>query len=403
MNAKVGRYADGGGLYLQVVQLAGGDLGRSWFFRYAAPTGTMTKVSAAGREYRFERQMGLGPVHTISLAKAREAARACRELLLQGVDPLAAKGAQRAALRLESAKDIKFSECAAKFIASRDSTWRNAEHRRQWQNTLLTYANPAIGTLPVAAVDTTLVMRILEPLWYRAPETASRLRGRIEMILDWATVAGFRTGDNPARWRGHLEHLLPSRRKLQKVEHHTAIPYREMPDLMAKLRAEVGGVARALEFIILTATRVGEVTGACWDEINLGERVWTIPGNRMKAGVEHRVPLSPRAIEILNTMHTSGPVFPALRGGVMSSNRPRALLQRLSSAGATVHGLRSSFRDWAGEQTSFPREVCEQALAHMVGNAVENAYRRGDLLEKRRQLMDAWAEFCSGGLCHDSR
>jgi hypothetical protein len=268
MNAKVGRYADGGGLYLQVVPLAGGGYGRSWFFRYAAPSGA-TRISKAGLEHRAERQMGLGPTHTTSLAEAREAAREARKLLLQGIDPLDAKTAQRASQRVAKARGVTFNECALAFVASRESTWKNEVHRRQWTTTLSTYAGPVIGTLPVEAVDTALVMKVLGPLWQRAPETGSRLRGRIESVLNWATVAGHRSGDNPARWRGHLEHLLPARRKVAKVEHHAAMPYRDMPAFMAALRQQEGVCARALEFLVLTAARTGEVRGAEWSEVDL--------------------------------------------------------------------------------------------------------------------------------------
>jgi integrase len=390
MNAKVGRYADGGGLYLQVVPLAGGGLGRSWFFRYAAPSGA-TRISKAGLEHRAERQMGLGPTHTISLAEAREAAREARKLLLQGVDPLDAKTTQRASQRVARARGATFNECATAFVASRESTWRNEVHRRQWTTTLSTYAGPIIGALPVEAVDTALVMKVLGPLWQRAPETGSRLRGRIELVLNWATVAGHRSGENPARWRGHLEHLLPARRKLVKVKHLAAMPYRDVPAFMAALREEEGEIARALEIVTLTACRLNEALGAQWSEVDLREKHWIVPAERTKTHVEHRIPLSSRVAEILAVLpRTSEYVFP-----FSAPHRLRSLLAQLAPDGATVHGFRSSFRDWCGEQTNFPRELCEQALAHRVGNAVENAYRRGDLLEKRRQLMDAWADYCA--------
>jgi integrase len=395
MNSKTGRYADGGGLYLQVVPLSGGGYGRSWFFRYAAPGGA-TRISRTGLEHRTERQMGLGPTHTISLAEAREAAREARKLLFQGVDPLDARDARRASQRVAKARSITFDECAAAFVASRESSWRNEVHRRQWTTTLSTYASPVFGKLPVEAVDTALVMKVLSPLWQRAPETGSRLRGRIESILDWATVASHRTGENPARWRGHIEHLLPKRSKVAKVEHHAAMPYRDVPAFMTLLRGQEGIAATALQFLLLTAARSGEVLGAEWGEVDLDQRMWIIPADRMKAGRAHRVPLSDPAVALLERMPRRGRlIFP----GQQSERRLRAnsmtdLMRRMGHAALTAHGFRSTFRDWAAEQTAFPNELLEVALAHVVSDRTEAAYRRGDMIEKRRQLMDAWATFC---------
>jgi integrase len=293
---------------------------------------------------------------------------------------------------------MTFDACAAAYIDAHKSSWRNAKHRDQWPNTLNTYASPVFGSLPVQAVDVGLVMKALEPIWKIKSETASRLRGRIEAVLDWATVRGYRKGDNPARWRGHLDKLLPARSKVQKVEHHSALPYGGLADFVAVLRGQDGIAARALEFLILTATRTGEVIGARWDEVDLGEKIWVVPAARMKAGREHRVPLSAVAAAILEEMKKIREgefVFPGGKKGRPLSNMAMlAVLKRIGRSDLTAHGFRSSFRDWAAERTNFPREVAEMALAHTVGDKVEAAYRRGDLFQKRRQMMDGWARFC---------
>jgi integrase len=290
---------------------------------------------------------------------------------------------------------MTFDECAAAYVKAHAAGWRSKTHAAQWANTLRAIASPVFGNLPVAAVDTGLVMQALEPAWSEKTETASRTRGRIESVLDWAKVRGYRTGDNPARWRGHLDHLLPARSKMRKVKHHAALPHAELPAFMAELRGREGMCARAIELIILTALRRGEALNAQWDEIDLPAKVWTIPAGRTKAGREHRVPLSGRAVEILQALpreHGNPFVFIGARSGRPLSGRavindvPRAL---------TVHGFRSTFRDWCAERTNFPREVAEAALAHVVGDKVEAAYRRADLLEKRRQLMDAWSRYCT--------
>ncbi|HMF06257.1 MAG TPA: site-specific integrase [Methylocella sp.] len=312
--------------------------------------------------------------------------------------------------RLEAAKAITFKQCAESYIKTHRVSWRNAKHAAQWEATLATYAEPIIGALPVQVVDTALVMKVLEqevcdapdkptaPLWTVRPETASRLRGRMESILDWAKVRGHREGENPARWRGHLDKLLPARAKVRKVEHHAALPYTELPDFMTALRTHGGIAARALEFAILTAARTGETIAATWDEINIGKKVWMPPG-RMKAGREHRVPLAARALAILQEMKPAPGaetkfIFAGGRAGKPLSNMALLmLLRRMGRGDLTAHGFRSSFRDWAAERTSFPSEVVEMALAHAVGSKVEAAYRRGDLFDKRRRLMDAWAEF----------
>jgi integrase len=374
-----GLHADGGGLYLRVTD--GGT--KSWMFRY----GENGKL----------RDMGLGPVHTIGLPRARELARECRELRLQGIDPIAHRKAALAARKAFDAKAMTFKQCADAYIASHDAGWRNASHRQQWLNTLAQHVHPTLGALPVAAIDTGLVLKAIEPIWKTIPETAARVRGRIEGILDFAKARGYRSGENPARWRGHLDDLLPARRKLAKVKHHAALPYTEIASFVAALRHDSSIGARALEFTILTAARTGEVLGATWGEIDMAAKVWVISAARTKADREHRVPLSPAAMALLRQMEeirTSDFVFPGRRGR-LTPKTMQLILRRMGRNDLTVHGFRPTFRDWAAERTSFPREMAEMALAHSVGSAVEQAYRRGDMFEKRRNLMDAWAEFCS--------
>jgi integrase len=314
------------------------------------------------------------------------------------IDPIEVRREQRDQKRLEAAKSMTFDGCAAAYIDAHKPGWRNAKHVDQWCNTLATYVGPVFGSLPVQAVDVGLVMKVLEPIWTTKPETASRLRGRIEAVLDWATVRGYRKGENPARWRGHLDKLLPARSRVRKVEHHPALGYDELSDFIAVLRDQEGIAARALEFLILTATRTGEVIGTRWDEIDLEEKVWVVPAARMKANREHRVPLSMPAMVILGEMREireSDFVFPGGKKDKPLSNMAMlAVLKRIDRSDLTAHGFRSSFRDWAAERTNFPREVAEMALAHAIGDKVEAAYRRGDLFQKRHQLMDSWARFC---------
>ena len=400
-----GMYADGYGLYLQVtVNNRNREPAKSWIYRYMM----------GGRA----REMGLGPFHTVSLSLARDLALKQRQLRLQGVDPIEARRAERARSAVDAAKAITFNQCAEKYMAAHRAAWRNAKHAGQWEATIGTYAEPIIGGLSVQVVDTALVMKVLEqeivgaegkslPLWTARPETASRLRGRIEAILDWAKVRGYREGENPARWRGHLEKLLPARAKVRKVEHHAAIPYARLPELMSVIRAQQGTPARALEFAILTAARTGEVIGARWGEMNLAEKLWTVPAGRMKGGREHRVPLSPRAMEIIWDMKsqrsalkaqesTDALVFSGRKIDQPLSNMAfLMLLRRIGRSDLTAHGFRSTFRDWAAERTNFPREVAEMALAHAVGDRVEAAYRRGDLFERRRRIMAEWAKYSS--------
>jgi integrase len=376
-----GYYADGGGLYLQVSANAA----KSWVFRY----------KEAGKLH----EMGLGPVHALGLAEAREKARDCRRLRLDGLDPIEARKVARMQARLDAAKAMTFEACAERYIASHKAGWRNPKHAAQWPATLATYVYPVFGSLPVQAVDVRLVMNAIEPIWTTKPETASRVRGRIESVLDWATARGFRQGENPARWRGHLENLLPKKSKVRRVEHHAALPHAEIAAFMTELRQQEGVAASALEFAILTAARTGEVIGATWNEIDFAEQLWTVPAERMKAGKEHRVPLSDAALAILEDLREvqqDNFVFPGGKAGRPISNMAMLmLLRRMGRGDLTAHGFRSSFRDWAAERTGFPAEVAEMALAHTVSDKVEAAYRRGDLFQKRRHLMEAWAKFCA--------
>lgn len=372
-------YADGGGLYLQISRSGT----KSWIFRYALD----------GRS----REMGLGPLHSVTLAEARDFALEARKLKHRGVDPIDARLQERRAKRLDDARAITFNQAAAVFLKANRVGWKNAKHAAQWETTLSTYAGPVFGEFSVAGVDTAMVLKAVEPIWTTKPETASRLRGRIEAVLDWATARGFRQGENPARWRGHLDKLLPAKAKVRKVTHHAALPYPELPVFMAALARQPGVGAYALTFAILTAARTGEVIGARWAEIDLAAGVWTVPDERMKAGREHRIPLSEGAMAILNSMaevRTSEFVFPGGKADRPLSNMALlATLKRMNRPDLTAHGFRSTFRDWAAEITDYPGEVVEMALAHTVANKVEAAYRRGDLFEKRKGLMSDWWRF----------
>jgi integrase len=372
---KLGRHADGGNLYLTISRTGAG-VSKRWTFMF----------SFAGKQ----REAGFGPAAVVTLAEAREKAAGYRSMLAKGIDPLAAK---KAASEAAAARKT-FGECADALIKSKSSEWRSEVHAAQWRTTIDDYCGPILDK-PVDAIDTQAVLGVLQPVWGRIPETASRLRGRIEAVLDFAKAHKLRSGENPAAWRGNLALILPKRQKLSRG-HHKAMPYAEVPAFIGKLREVESIHALALEFLILTAGRAGEVLGATWNEIDFGAQVWTIPASRMKAGLLHRAPLSARAMEIVERMaeiRTGDLVFAGQRRRRPLSGTTLAALV----PGATVHGFRSAFRDWAGEETSFPREIAEQALAHATGDAVEQAYRRGDALEKRRALMQAWSAFCEPG------
>jgi integrase len=378
-----GMYADGGGLYLRVTP----EGTKNWVLRYMLD--------------RKPHWMGLGPLALYGLAEAREKALDARRKRHEGIDPIAARRAERAGKRLEAAKAITFKQCAETYIAAHCAGWRNKKHAAQWSATLKTHAEK-ISSLPVQDIDTDLVLKVLEPIWSAKPETASRLRGRIESVLDFAKVCGYRDGENPARWRGHLDKLLPPRSRVRKVEHHAAIPYSELPTFLAALRERDAVAARTLEFLILTAARTGEIIGARWSEIDLTNKVWAIPAARMKAHREHRVPLSTRAFAILDELQLDRPgaaddpfVFSGPKRGQPLSNMAfLMLLRRMGRGDLTAHGFRATFKTWASERTSFQNEIVEAALAHVIGGKVEQAYRRGDLFEKRCRLMQQWATFC---------
>jgi integrase len=379
---------DGGGLYFRVSATGA----KSWVFRF----------QIGGKR----RDMGLGPFPDVPLAEARAKAAAYRNLCREGTDPIEAKTAERRAQRLAEAKGRAFKDVAEEYLARNEAGWRNGKHRQQWRNTLIAYVYPLLGDLPVSAIDAELLVQVLDPIWHTKPETANRVRGRIEAVLDAATVRGFRSGPNPAQWKGNLAHILPARSKVRAIEHHAALPSTDLPAFMVALRARPGVAARALEFAILTAARTSEVLGGIWHEIDLTAKIWTVPASRMKAGKEHRVPLSGAALAVLEQVRplavltnggsdSAAPLFPSARRALpMSSMVMLMLLRRMKRTDLTVHGFRSTFSDWAAERTAFPREVVEMALSHTIGNKVEAAYRRGDLFDKRRQLMQAWASFC---------
>lgn len=366
------------GLALQVLPTGG----RTWILR----------ATVGGRR----RDMGLGGYPDVTLAGAREAARKARELIREGTDPIDRAKAAKKALLAASAKGVTFREAAEAFIASREVVWRNAKHKAQWTSTLTTYAYPVLGSLCVADIDEPHISKVLDPIWSTKNETARRLRGRMEKVLDWATTRKYRQGPNPARWKGHLETLLPAPSEVSKPVHHPAMAIQEMAAFMADLRAAEGMGARALTFAILTAARSGEARGATWSEVDQERGMWTIPASRMKAGREHRVPLSRAALALLEALPRvagSELVFPAPRGGQLSDMTLSGVMRRMKLQ-AVPHGFRSTFRDWAAEYTSHPRELVEVALAHSRGK-VEGAYWRSDVMERRRKLMEHWAVFCA--------
>lgn len=379
--ATPGLWAVGGvrGLYLRVKPSGA----RTWILR--AVVGDL------------RRDIGLGGFPAVTLETARDAAREAREQIRQGVDPVAARRAMRAALKLSQAKALTFDQAAKLCHATKVDEFRNAKHKDDWISSLDRYASPVIGSLPIAAIELPHIVNVLQPIWSSKTETATRVRQRIESVLAWATVSGYRTGDNPARWKGNLEHALAKPSKVRKVEHHAAVPWAAVPAFMVKLRKREGMGARALEFAILTAARSGEVRLATWDEIDVAAKLWTIPGERMKAGRAHKVPLSDRAVEILEELprfEGSPYVFPAVRGGALSDMTLSAVTRRMS-VDAVPHGFRSSFKDWARSSTAYPDEVSELALAHVASDATRAAYARDELLPKRVRLMRDWAKFCA--------
>jgi integrase len=413
-----GRYLDGGrsgcGLYLQVTEG-----GASWLLRFELPAapGAVNKKGLPYKDGRRERWLGLGSLRTFTLKQARARAKAKRELLEDGIDPLEQKKADKAAKALRDAKAITFAEAAQSFFNQHEKKWNNPKHRAQFMTTLKDYAFPKIGPLLVSDIDIGQVLRVIEPMWLTKTTTANRVRSRIEQVLDWATTRNARTGDNPARWQGHLSNVLPEPGKVQKIEHHPALPFKDNPEkglvgivgFMAALRKRSGTVARALEFTILTAARTGAVIGATKDEVDFQEKVWTVPpqraGSKIGGDKPRRIPLSDRAIEILKAL-------PAVDGNpyLFVGDKPgrglpdaamAALMVEMAFASttpdrlATVHGFRSTFKDWISEETNYPNFVSEAALWHAVADKVEAAYRRGDLFVKRRKMMAEWARYCS--------
>jgi len=386
-----GLYGDGGGLYLQVSPRGDQrEVTKAWVFRFMIQ----------GRA----RKMGLGEVGRIRLADARKKAYAAYLRVKDGIDPIEERNARKAALATEKAKAMTFSDCAKGYIDAHQSGWKSRKHAKQWERTLETYAYPLIGSLPVTTVDEAHIIKILQPIWTSKTETASRVRGRIEKVLDRAKVLKLRTGENPARWTGHLDQLLPKRAQVAPVEHHAALPYADLPSFMAKLRERDSISARALEFTILTGARTGDTIGAQWVEIDSREMLWTVPAARLKGKKggrkrDHFVPLSDRALAILADLPREGAyVFPG--GKVDKGLSNMAMAESLKEMGysaevATVHGFRSTFKDWCSEQTGYPNEMSEMALSHTVSDKVEAAYRRGDMREKRRRLMQDWADYCA--------
>lgn len=375
-----GMHNDGDGLYLAVRDSGS----RAWVFRYRdRVTGKL-------------RDKGLGPFPSVSLSEARKAVDGLRADLRAGTDPIQAKREAVQAAKLERAKEKTFRDCRDAFIKAHKAGWRNAKHGQQWTNTLDAHAADLLP-LPVQAIDTALVLDALGPIWTKKTETATRVRQRIEAVLDWATARGYRSGENPARWRGHLENLLPKPSKVRKVKHHKALPYEEMGAFWKELAAVDTLASRALRLIILANVRAGEATGARWEEIDLKGKVWTIPADRMKAGKDHRVPLSSELVTMLEAMpHRNGWLFPGesrRNPGPMTIAATSKLVKELRP-GLTQHGFRSTFRDWAGDQTAYPREIVETAMAHTIKDKAEAAYRRSDALERRARLMQDWATYC---------
>ncbi|MDB4431212.1 integrase arm-type DNA-binding domain-containing protein [Pseudomonadales bacterium] len=377
-----GMYCDGDGLYLQVS--SGGT--KSWVYRYSLS--------------KRRRDMGLGSLDVLSLAEARLARNDQKKLLNQGVDPIEHRNADRAArladlIRSEH-ESITFKKCAEEFIAAKQAEWKSAKHKQQWNNTLRDYAYPIIGQLSIAKIDQAAVLKCLKPIWTIKTETATRVRQRIEAILDYAKACRYREGDNPAVWKGGLEPILPNPTKLKNIKHHDSLHYDKLPNFMSELRSEVGIGARALRLAILTATRTSEVINARWNEVDLDKKVWTVPKERMKAGKVHRVALSSAAVRLFEELPRINKfVFPGMSDEKPLSNMAMAAtLRRMGRTDITVHGFRSTFRDWVAEKTNFPARVAETALAHQLTDKAEKAYQRGDLIEKRFEMMEAWASYC---------
>lgn len=407
---------DGGGLYLVLTRKTGAKVGKkameqvtkSWVFRYRS------RISGKAKE------LGLGSLLDVSLPKAREKAAKLRDMLEEDRDPWTEIKARQTTAKVEAAKAMTFDEAAASYIRDHSAGWKNAKHADQWTNTLATYVSPIIGALPVASIDLAMVRKVLDPIWTVKNETASRVRQRMEAVLGWATVSGYRHGENPARWKNHLDHLLAPTSKVKNAENHAALPYSQLGTFMEALREEAGTATLALEFAILTATRSGEVLSAAPGEFNIQKALWTIPAERMKAKKEHTVPLSPRAVEIVQALlQTDAPyLFPGgKKGDPLSSAAMLEAIKRMDlksiegggegwrdDKGRRVvpHGFRSTFRDWAGECSNFPREVIENALAHQLKDKAEAAYARGTQLAKRKTLMESWAAYCSKPSSSDS-
>jgi integrase len=394
LRRKPGVYRCAPGLYLSVRPSSGGGLRSSWVFRFE-------KTGAGGK--RVGRHMGLGSAADFTLAEARERARKARQFLAEGIDPLQAKRDKKATAKLEAAKALTFGAAAKQLVDTHRLSWRSSKHAAQWRavfegSSRASAATAVINDLPVGSIDTGLALKVLEPIWAKTPETASRVRQRCEAVINWASARGFREGPNPFQWKGHLDHLLPQPKKVRSVRHHAALPFVEIAAFMAELRERPGIAARALEFTILTACRTSEAINAVWSEIDLSERTWTIPAERMKAGKPHKVPLCDALITVLEGLPREDGtsfLFLGARKGRPLSNMAMLELLKGMRPGLTVHGFRSTFRVWTAERTAFPHFVCEAALAHTIPDAVERAYQRSDLFEKRAQLMSAWAKYCA--------
>jgi len=411
-----GLYSDGNGLYLQITAGTSNTedeyVTKSWIFRYAV---------GSGRDKR-ERKMGLGPYPLVTLAKAREMAIACSLQRLRGIDPLEQRESEKRTIEVKALKTIVFEKAAEQYIASHRAGWKSDVHRKQWENSLKAHAYPVLGKLDLRDIDTGMIVRVLEPIWTSKTETASRVRGRIENILDWGKVNGYRDGENPARWDGHLDYLLPKRSKVHKEKHHPALPHAQMPRFMADLRSRTGASAKCLEFVILTVARTAEATEAKWREIDMPGKKWTVPPERMKGEREHDVMLSDAAITVLDhqkKIQSSDWVFPGAREGEpLSETAMRELIKQMNAerkkaglprwidpkqGGRDVvpHGFRSSFKDWSSECTNFRSEIAEAALAHKEADKVKAAYGRTTFDQKRRELLAAWADYCGGNADDD--